>query len=1767
MEIPFESFSKLAAGVIQRLESGDPPLRELSIRLDKGAGNYLDLFALGRLLAFCESLRRDKRVQTTFICGSRARWRYLEELGFPLYCREHHLQCWPREQWEIDFGAGAEKSRVTRPILRNKTYWRCLVPLTDLPLQIHSSEVKSMASVNEQCSVLARQASERLRGAGIDPREMYPELSMIFFRILRELLSNAATHAKSERVLFAMTLSRETSPGSRAHRPGSPIRTGQDKYEILVMDLGPGVARTVAGTLNPHDRDLLQSDYFSLCSFGEALSVTRAKEESLLENIFRGDLVIRKGRKSEGLHDLGQTLSWFGGVLNYFTGRTELQLTPAGPGEVGCRARSQPSGGYYYLPGVIASTMLASHHVKASVLRAAAEAETEHTGYQERTCEMRGFDYVPDGLFGRMPAAQVNRKSEMDAESVTTEYERTGDAAEKPFAWQIDLKMSDNIDVGFLDNFIQELCKRQCRWTQPRPPLLSRLVFTNVPRDVVHALKRRNCESFLKLNNACCLILDGSDEPHFLGLPRVSQHAFDTEDALQIVLRAGTIPARVLQETLNLSSAALSHLGAVLARHPGGLFSYHTDGDESLFSAMNLKRALQEYRARHLHNLVNVRVYEGDTAAFRLTNETYVDAIYDFCLYWSDSDVLLACAKLLLTTHHFPLVDSLLAFMNNGDRFATALQRLSGASNLTILDPHDSRVWGDLSVQSDCIIVVDALYNGDEERGYVFDLLRRLHRGLRSEDTFHVVEVVAFCDFRTEEGPDGLRAHRGPLRVRLDGVERELRVSSVDVWRWANVPLPRRVWPRSDLRLLRNSTQGYYILPKPRPESDRNPAASGNGGHGGRRTGMWASVRSTEMTTEFWQNISSAELLDTRPQGREKRTLLFFEHTERLVQHPRMRRIVTQFVSNYVKARLNSKIDVILHPIHPIGAFLAQLVASQLSRPPLILPVTQRAYGGRIELTPEDYSYFRLAVEAGRARLGRPLRALVIDDSVLSGSSLFTMLGVAAELGLRGPHILVLVNRLTAEVTEAVERSADSFTYLYRFRMPLLSELEVPDEVLQARNNQVLENSNSYFGQMWASRVESNDERFSMLCEGARGSTPPTLGCEKLEIVADQFRDTYKLRQIVEQLLLHPDSSVLDFQTRVAISYNFLEQLVNEKVFWATLRELVLRNMEDDPRCQSIQLVRSVVFLLSSSRHIHPFVAYLRFQDLCEALIVACLANRGRWTRHHELVSECLMALGVIGSERLWHIGAGVLHAVVGTAMSDVNPLGSDRGGEGREAARSIVGSFAWGLSLLTDRKGAQPFSGGDAVQALDQVLGGEHPTEIHLLLIDVLEAVLEQSQELRSRLQITRLAAEDSFLDELRSDPASNELSTYLERAPGYTCTLKTILRVTGASTILLYMGNSDDDYFLRALETKRNRPDDVLNAKDLPSDMLPGRWQARMREELFFSSEERSEVERLDVFNKGETHQWSFGGAVNTASDMRYYVVLGFAETAPTPQLQSTAYYYWLKCEALLRDILPEIHRRHVGSSSAWNTLVQSIGPIHPIVLRGSPDSPVYKRRSDLQLAMASVNVGDFVRRAVGVSAAPVCGLDVIRTRVLEIASELRQMLTNVDKRYAGHDYLLRELTPWPSMAPVAPLPPEQYISLGGTHIPFEEEESTFAAFHLPVLEFITYEVLCNTLSYFHTPGSIKIEMHFSDGGEYDQLKRLWVELRVTNDIHHSMEAQEPSGRTSNGVHACAMAAAAVGGHFESSLVDNRRVTYVKLPAYRVPSTLTKRLHGYLN
>lgn len=1709
----------------------------------------LDLFYLGRFLAFLHHIS-DPGGPHCLKIGLRFGKKdlhNLHDLGLFKYCDAHGFQhdvvpsesqlllrsTFPRILSDpfTHFAGAEEAEHMSVAPQFGKTYRLTLAPLQMWPFPAPSGGQEIARTVNTITLDLAKQIRENLPHS-VPERTLEIELSHIIFRLIKELVANVVTHSHSSKLVFAMTMFREVSTDTHRHRQGFPVPAGQDTYDILLMDLGRGVLRSVREILTEGQQNqspaTIPDDYFSLAPWSsERHGLTRSRESSFIQNVFEGTLVIRKGRKSDGLHELADAVRWFAGQMKFYTGRTELTLSAAEGADWALRHYREP----FFLPGVIVSALLPSHQTKVASLNTG-----QISGDTDRSfVSIERFSSLPKAFLGGNSILKIRRRSELDVEFLATQDQcRVG---KNSVIWEIDLKLSPNIDVDYIDGFIQELSRSQ------HSQLIRRLVFTNVPRNVIHTLKRRSCHSILMLREQFLLLLDEADSPHFLGLPRTTRRVFDIEDCIYTIYNVGSLEVAQIQRLLSVDRSMLDHLKRLFDDGPDSIFFSSGEGASERFHAANVKAGLDRRRRDRLGELSRYALGCASAkgkAVFRLHNGRYFDHVFDFSEFWSDVDRLFDCARLIHSSDRFRTTDTVLAFISNGEALARCLQQLNRTPNLVIVDPHRRESWDTLALEGDCALVLDTLYPGDEV-AYVGPFIQRMDElSMVKESGFKLVRVVTLYDFRS------------PRPDRLSGVL----VVSVDLPDKVKLPTEQKLSPDDEI------LQGfppYRFVPHRIPSP---PDDAANDTRMSPRMHEWKPYRYSpiELSSEFWHNVSELRIIDSERRGREERSILFFENNERLIRNPRMRRFVGEFVEGFVKNVLDLDVDVILHPAHAVGHILAEMVASQLTQAPLILPLTQRSYGQSIELAPEDYRAYRKSIEELQGERSRQeLSTLVLDDSVLSGSSLFTMLGIAARLGLKAAGILVLLNRLTPEVSQSLSLLPLRFSYLYRLHMPVLKEDQSPDAELLRQNKTVLEKSNSHFARRWATSLSKESEHgshFRSLVEPDGSRKPPSIAPGRLEPFEADHIEAYRLRQILSHLILHPSGEILSFGTRVAVAYNFLEGLVRERAFWHLLEGLAEFGFQETDASDSLPFVRAIIYILAFSKHVYWQPVASEFRRLCSKITELSVQGES-WIEHASLLADCFTGLAVSGDEELLSIGAKALKCVLGWVLESQNgnattpPAPSVPEDQRRTAARTIVESLAWSVRVLVEKKGSTMVDTGAAQRFVTALDAPSRSTEEKLVIIDVIEPAIAwlDPDLIEKHLAIAPWSNSDHFLERLSIK--DNGMLEYLKTGPGYTCTLKSLLFVSKADTVLLYAGNiNDPGYFVRAFETKRSKsPMDDLQPEDLRQDKLPADaavLNVRMDQALFCCRTRPEEAAFLDKFHNGVRHGWFIGGAVNvTEGGLKYYVVLGYRAESVDERFRTSAYYYWLRYERFLRTILPEIHGKHVVSSTAWNAHIQTIRPLHIRSIEGESRPPrCVAQRALAHEALGMIDLGSLLRRAVRMDNAPPVRLRDVRSAVGRAANTLRNHMQLIQRtRPAGIEDKDSVLKKWINEWPVRVNVPQRLVA---------REESIYAAVNITVLEFILYEMLYNALT--NHDREIEIDVAFVADDD-----KVQIRVDVRNDVITGATPARASG-----IKACRAAASAVNGTFESQpeAETARWCASLAFPAQRLPESLCKEL-----
>lgn len=1744
MDLKFESCSDFIEAVTTKGSADDWVDKRLNVQF-KSADSILDLFTLGRLIAFLCYLSEEHEIVTHFAFPnpgkSTVRVKHLWELGFFDFCAQHLFL-----QHNMAVRLESEPDmfpNFVSAVLDRKAYWTCLLPLREYTIEdatLESEMESQVRAIVRDISGTIRKAFERMQ---IPHEKLGMELSYMLHTCIRELVSNTVMHSDQTSFFCAITLSRETGKNTRPHRPGVESEVGAHTYDILVMDLGQGVLRSAQ---NAFGLEFLapESDYFKAVPWRSDFKGDQARERRLLESLFKNDLVIRRGRRSEGLSEVAKAAQWFGGAFHYRTGRTSLVV--AGTGMELAIKETVRKKGPYFTPGIVAAFSLPSPQLQQVTMGLHCQKLTASPlRQQERPAQVHCALPAPSGLFGGAGNFPIRRRSELDAADIQDRLRRL----EKPGqVLQIDIRLSDGLDTHFFDSLLQELTKR-VRLADLRRAhhMLGRLLFTNVPRRVVNALRGGNCAAFMLFKSTFAILLDESDQPHFIGVTRLSKASNDLAECLLLIWNAHAISENELIAKLKPDVATLMRLQNIVPQDEGSILWWKDTDQGVVYYSLDIQRSLSRERRQRI-SVADAYTVEGTPAGLQLLNGSIVDSVVDFGLFWSGENCALECGKELLQVSPFPAVDTIVSFMNNGERLALAIQRLTNATSLIVVDPKSPINWDILDASAECIVVVDAIYPGDET-GYIAEFVneariprhpepvRKLHDG-----TLSVVKIYACADFTNGAAKDnsiaGVRVFSVP-----DALKRK----------------PLVINPARSASLIQLGQK--YLLPKP----IRQETLHGNDTLTGRRFPEYAPI---ELSTEFWHNVSELKIVSAKRTGREQRSVLFYENNERILQHPRTRSHLQRTLGEYVRNILELNVDVILHPSHTVGATLAQMVASILALKVMTFPLAQRRYGGKIEPTEQDYRYMQRLTDSIRAP-GRQLRALVLDDSVITGQSLFTMLGIGHRVGVRVVGIFVLLNRLTPEVSDALSQHGIHFGYLYRLHMPLLAGDDSPDEEIKRLNAEVASNVSSVLCARWCARLASEESHFLSDVKGIDEDCPRLPSGCAIPPEDGGIIEVHKLDHLLNGLILHPDPRILDFFTRVGIAYNFFEVLSACESFWTMLAGMYDAVMQADGaaidetastddaenresvasppgQAQSIAFIRKVVYFAAFSRHVFVRPHFGKFENFCHELLQKAFANEG-WLGDHELITECLMALGIIGSEKLAVIVETHGRTIAAAAAPAIDIAdGRAHGDRSASAARSIAGAAAWALTVSSRRWKSRPLS----LRNGADVEPPRHTVPSDVMLIDMLETKLLDDKGLRGSLGIQDWRDSEEVLRNLacRDDAPF----TFLASAPGYTCTLKCALTICKAVTVLLYAKNdADSHYYLWDSQTVGDRvPIEEYGSSFLDSGALKKYGIERcMLERVSFVTESTGVCDFADSFAWKRKHRWCFGGAVHVEnafprSPAEYYVIVAHTSDPTDHDKQVTAYYYWLKYERLLREILPSIHIKYFTSSSSWITRVLAFRTMHAMRYGGN-----YVQRT-LRYAQGNLDPRSLIQRTVRMSRDPIGTIQGVNKQVDDILVNLSKAVLDVESNLCGAGA---------DGGPVAAMLRER---MQKDYCDGSSGELAGISFSFPreAVEFIGYEMLCNAIS--HGCGTIILRTRILRNADGDATRGITIAIEVENGPPHNPSAH------GTGIGACKSLADSVGGRFESGPVDGIGWhAQLILFGYEVPAQLRKALYYELH
>jgi hypothetical protein len=531
---------------------------------------------------------------------------------------------------------------------------------------------------------------------------------------------------------------------------------------------------------------------------------------------------------------------------------------------------------------------------------------------------------------------------------------------------------------------------------------------------------------------------------------------------------------------------------------------------------------------------------------------------------------------------------------------------------------------------------------------------------------------------------------------------------------------------------------------------------------------------------------------------------------------------------------------------------------------------------------------------------------------------------------------------------------------------------------------------------------------------------------------------------------------------------------------------------------------------------------------MCEKFIVeateGAMKNAGTMGFYLELIKQAIEALGIIGSEKLLDVTPGLI-----SAFSIISLRNDDLA----DYSKQILGSLAFGLFNFSRKKGTilANYLDDDFYKGLsfDNIT-----VEEKLVIIDLFEAFFDKNTILKETCQIERWEKSSRFLSLIKRDEKIkgklledeiklklegnlpiNTANYYLATAPGYECTLKTVLVVCKASIVLVYTKDKsknnfkkDNKYYLTASGSlsEYTKPFHQLEPGENTIDMFGEDIMSRMEGGLFFYNDNDAMTSLLTKFTRGRDIQYNYmlGGSLNTSDDnYDYYLIIGFEGEIDNKSIPTT-YYYWLRLESMVSIILASIQKIYSVSSQARSRIIQSINPFHTLTLKGN--NP---KRKILKIAIGDIDIGNIMKRAVGISSESLSNLRLMKKKLMKWITQIETSIKSVYEDLFKNDEI-------------------KFPEIEDIHI--DIFRLTWFSCHYEVIEFISIELLINALSY--STSSIYIDISIRNN--YNELSEVMADLVIVvkNMFSGTFSRNKDKFR---GLAACEVAAQAFGGYLE--------------------------------
>lgn len=1685
MDLIFSNTSKFISDLDKIIKSSDPHASKIIVRIlqnkphpSRALTDLFNLscflqailnahdFGLHTVMQFDISKRGDQQVY--------AKWK---TLGLPGDIFSHALTIRIIDQEELpsteemfDWDKINNVIQMERRI-ENKKFWRVLVPFTKIPINKNKTEYDVNQNTYQILSELAEAALQELKDLHVSSGHFGTELSKVLFIIAHELLSNSFVHSASDNVYISLVIIRDSTFAPRWSPSHQEMNTRDFVFDLIVFDSGIGLLNSVKNTLLSKHKIKFWDDLKKI-SEDKYDSFYEQRERSLLESLFNSnDLLVRRGRKSEGLRDIANVLKWFQGQLNIRTGATESAVTCWVEDNLLVTFRNMKKDvSQVHLPGVIFSAWLPT--------MAITQKSISHIIHHPGTAKLAPVvfaDKIGARMFGHITGTPMRRRSESIASSI---HEIVKNAPQDALI-AIDLRASNQIDINIFDGVLQELIKLNSEIDQS---ILNRVLFINVPRNLVNLLKLSTADALLRMSGDLAVILDENNFINYLGIPYTQYGSRQIEDVFRIAANTSRINLEAVGKKLRIDNHTISYIREMFkSENELGLCTYEESSDNIV--SINPIRSLVETYKNCLIEIGRHIVKEKEQG-YLLNNGECLDSIIDFDSLWANDNNRRAATRLLIPKVEWSRSDRLIAFLDNGDVLATELQKQLSIPELIFVDPKDSDHWASIA-NNGMILVLDVLYPGDNEKtGYLYRFLDTL-----KSNAAQATQIVVAYDLR---GDKTSLINNVPIVTALEQNPNRS---------------PKQLFGTQSTRHLKRGRlykyTGYEYTPTAlKEDKDKRPSYS-----------------EIELSTDFWQSVFHLNILSNNRIGREQRNILFHENNEKLIQHARLRRYVVDFITGFVGQELRRQVDVILHPAHAVGRAMSSWASNALNGEQTTISIYQPDYGGELEIQPSDISRWKYIIKKRIGEKRKRPRVVIFDDSVLSGHSLHTMIGLSRELNLELVGVAVLFNRLAPEISASIAAYSVPFRYLCRLHMPIMQTESYLNSLLDAYST--IYKHSAYARHYYRWLQKGNDPLSDILLK-----TDNLVWVNHTDL--SDFRDPSesvdeRLKTagwVLEKIILHRDPQVLSFSARVAATYNFIGVLKYHSGFWELLRTI---STGDLARQGGANFTNAILLILSLSNELSEPEIFTKFEDTAKYIIDGIESDTVTIDKRLYALISLSVSNSHIGSS---DFGKDVLFEVLSKINTDEvrnNELGvfSAMIINNNISALSKAENETLFNSLMTQTK-----------QSCDD------KSKIENMLFDILDII-------GTNLKIPYQRIESEELIELvnSNTKADHNIRSYLETAPGYSCSLAVTMRICRSSAIVLYAKNREDQqFFVRAVEKEGGDWKLARGASSvLSSDVLSSFSKSHMLAGVPFISRKKTDMDNMRALSGFDDIQAIIGGCPLTHPDdnIDYYIVLiykYFENDVNDSVILNT--YYWNVCAKFLGIILPKIHASHIETSSTWTSLIQSMATSHPV------DSNKYAKFGTLKNKREAADEAirfirsqdDELLQAVEAYSQRVHCLKGIRQNLKNICFNIKTRL-NQQKKLSYWEESITEL---------------DALATGLSDVSERTEPiQWFSAYH-GVLRYIFYEVFKNAMTFAKSQITLNIDLRRTN--DKDQPPQHFLHLIVRNDISSTDRPTEAS----YGLMACTTAARTVGGDITIKEDDNQFIIKVKLPVYMVPQQL---------